>query len=414
MNGSASNPADQPDQLLLDHYTQTRSAAAFAELVRRYGGMVYGTGLRVTGNREDASDVVQECFLALARQGRTIERSLPGWLHVMARSRAANRNRDEATRRYHERHAAELRSDELRDWDTVSGYVDEAIAALPDDMAELVVRCYLRGQSQAQLAAELHVSQPTISRRLDEALILLRRYLESLGVAVPTLVGFGDLLLRHASVPVPAALSAELGKMAAAGVWTTSAVAAGAGQSKLVIALVAAVALAIALTGGVFVMWAGGPGRMPPIGGTAMNPTTAPGRHVLNGVPRIGYDVRFCPFPGSVESIMSYLKEPVDYDYIMGVTGACFRRTYNRDDGGNVDLMYFAPEPQQRIFDALGYEFRTVSWRDKGAMIAAIRQSIDAGRPAIACGIIGPPDGSKPREVLKRPDWLREVQDSLR
>jgi S-DNA-T family DNA segregation ATPase FtsK/SpoIIIE len=29
-------------------------------------------------------------------------------------------------------------------------------------------------------------------------------------------------------------------------------------------------------------------------------------------------------------------------------------------------------------------------------------------------GIIGPPDGSKPREVLKRPDWLREVEDSVR
>ncbi len=29
-------------------------------------------------------------------------------------------------------------------------------------------------------------------------------------------------------------------------------------------------------------------------------------------------------------------------------------------------------------------------------------------------GIIGPPDGSKPREVLKRPDWLREVEDQLR
>ena len=26
-------------------------------------------------------------------------------------------------------------------------------------------------------------------------------------------------------------------------------------------------------------------------------------------------------------------------------------------------------------------------------------------------GIIGPPDGSKPREVLKRPDWLREVEN---
>ena len=29
-------------------------------------------------------------------------------------------------------------------------------------------------------------------------------------------------------------------------------------------------------------------------------------------------------------------------------------------------------------------------------------------------GIIGPPDGSKPREVLKRPDWLREVENQLR
>jgi S-DNA-T family DNA segregation ATPase FtsK/SpoIIIE len=29
-------------------------------------------------------------------------------------------------------------------------------------------------------------------------------------------------------------------------------------------------------------------------------------------------------------------------------------------------------------------------------------------------GIIGPPDGSKPREVLKRPDWLREVEDHVR
>lgn len=29
-------------------------------------------------------------------------------------------------------------------------------------------------------------------------------------------------------------------------------------------------------------------------------------------------------------------------------------------------------------------------------------------------GIIGPPDGSKPREVLKRPDWMREVEDQVR
>jgi len=29
-------------------------------------------------------------------------------------------------------------------------------------------------------------------------------------------------------------------------------------------------------------------------------------------------------------------------------------------------------------------------------------------------GIIGPPDGSRPREVLKRPDWLEETEQQMR
>ena len=29
-------------------------------------------------------------------------------------------------------------------------------------------------------------------------------------------------------------------------------------------------------------------------------------------------------------------------------------------------------------------------------------------------GIIGPPDGSKPREVLKKPDWLHEIESQAR
>jgi S-DNA-T family DNA segregation ATPase FtsK/SpoIIIE len=29
-------------------------------------------------------------------------------------------------------------------------------------------------------------------------------------------------------------------------------------------------------------------------------------------------------------------------------------------------------------------------------------------------GIVGAADGPKPREVLKRPDWLSEVEESLR
>ena len=29
-------------------------------------------------------------------------------------------------------------------------------------------------------------------------------------------------------------------------------------------------------------------------------------------------------------------------------------------------------------------------------------------------GIIGPPDGSRPRDVLKRPDWLAEIENQVK
>lgn len=126
--------------------------------------------------------------------------------------------------------------------------------------------------------------------------------------------------------------------------------------------------------------------------GTNMPDSVPADRVVLDGVPRIGFHIRHCPFPGSVEAVLKYLGESPDYDWLMGVSGACFRRAFHCDDGGNVDLMYFSPRPQTHLFDALGYDFRAVYWDDKATMIAAIRQSISAGRPVIAFGIIGPPE----------------------
>lgn len=73
---------------------------------------------------------------------------------------------------------------------------------------------------------------------------------------------------------------------------------------------------------------------------------------VLPEVPRTAYDVHLCLFPGSPFAFLEYVGQPQKY-YLMGVTGACFRRFWERDDGGNVDLMYLAPEPHRRAFEAL-------------------------------------------------------------
>jgi hypothetical protein len=112
---------------------------------------------------------------------------------------------------------------------------------------------------------------------------------------------------------------------------------------------------------------------------------------VLQNVLRVGFDVHMCPFPGSLYACMEYVGDPCDYDYLMGVSGAAFRRLWNRDDGGNVDLSYLGDEPFRRAFEALGYRWRSVP-AQKEAMIRAIRESIDRGVPAISFGVIGPPE----------------------
>jgi hypothetical protein len=112
---------------------------------------------------------------------------------------------------------------------------------------------------------------------------------------------------------------------------------------------------------------------------------------ILEGVPRVGYNVHLCPFPGSLYACLKYIGDPCDYDYLMGVTGAAFRRFWNRDDGGNVDLSYLGDEPFRRVFEAIGYEYRTIP-AEKDAMLRAIKESIARGVPPISFGIIGPPE----------------------
>jgi hypothetical protein len=116
-------------------------------------------------------------------------------------------------------------------------------------------------------------------------------------------------------------------------------------------------------------------------------------RSVLEGVPRIGYDVHLSPFPGTLHAYLQYTGDPQPYDYLMGVTGAAFRRLWNRDDGGNVGILHYENEPFRQVFGALGYAWHTVpSDADKKTMLAAIRESLARGRPVISFGVVGPPE----------------------
>jgi hypothetical protein len=116
-----------------------------------------------------------------------------------------------------------------------------------------------------------------------------------------------------------------------------------------------------------------------------------PSKLILPDVPRLGFDIHLCPFPGSLFACLEYIKDPCDYDTLMAVSGACFRRLWNRDDGGNVDLSYFGDVPFQRVFAFLGYEWLPYPI-DRDAMLTGIRESLNRGIPAISFGILGPPE----------------------
>jgi hypothetical protein len=113
---------------------------------------------------------------------------------------------------------------------------------------------------------------------------------------------------------------------------------------------------------------------------------------ILQSVARPGYHKYSCPFPGCVAAVMEYLGEPIDYEYLMAVSGAAFRRAWRQGDGGNVDFMHFSPLPEEHLFRAIGWSYRVVRHGDKQAMIEAVKDSIRVGRPAFAFGIIGPPE----------------------
>jgi len=121
-------------------------------------------------------------------------------------------------------------------------------------------------------------------------------------------------------------------------------------------------------------------------------PISYPSQCVLEGVPKVGYHKHLCPFPGSLFSCLEYLGTPFPYEYLMGVTGAAFRRLWEKNDGGNVGILHFAPEPWRRAFRATGYLCIEVPDTDRTAIVAQVKASIAAGKPLIAFGIVGPPE----------------------
>jgi RNA polymerase sigma factor (sigma-70 family) len=170
---------DWTERGLLERFASDRHEAAFAELVRRHGPMVFATCRRVLGHQQDAEDAFQAAFLVLAQKARSIRRvdSIGGWLYQVAH-RLALRARAARERRC--RHLTPLPDESLtapanKPADALAISLDEELQRLPDRDRTLLVLCYLEGRSQAEVAGLLATTTDAVNSRLKRARDLLRR-----------------------------------------------------------------------------------------------------------------------------------------------------------------------------------------------------------------------------------------------
>src|SRR5262245_33038039 len=105
------------DGELLRRFVRDGDRAAFEEIMRRHGPMVYAACRRILGNHADADDAFQATFLVLVQRVGSIQRldSLAAWLHRVA-ARVSAKGRSLAARRK-SRECRSVRTECVRDKD---------------------------------------------------------------------------------------------------------------------------------------------------------------------------------------------------------------------------------------------------------------------------------------------------------
>ncbi len=183
-------PVDETD---LVARLQAGDEAAFAELMRTYGGRLLATARRLMGNDADAQDAFQDGMISAFRSiGRFEGQSrLSTWLHrivvnaALMRLRSARRRKEESVedllpaytdgghlREYPERWDAP--ADTLLQREEVRAAVREAIEGLPEKYRIPLLLRDIEGMTTQEVADHLDITPNAVKIRIHRARLALR------------------------------------------------------------------------------------------------------------------------------------------------------------------------------------------------------------------------------------------------
>lgn len=230
------------DAELLRRYADARDEGAFAELVRRYLGLVYHTARRqMSGDGHAAEDVAQRVFTLLARKAPSLRHhaALAGWLHTTTRFAASETLRVERRRSAREQEAFIMHGNNTvgpgpendAAWEDLRPVIDEALSELDAPDREAVLLRYFADLPHAQLGARFSISENAARMRVERALEKLHTRLARRGVT-STASALGVVLASQvgaASAALPAGMATSVTSAALAGSVATGLAASMAG-----------------------------------------------------------------------------------------------------------------------------------------------------------------------------------------
>jgi len=169
---------------------------SFEELFVEYQPLVYGVGLKFTGNPEDAEDIAQEVFTKVWRKLRSFNynSSIKTWIYRIALNTCIDYSRNSWRKLAHRRSGFDViieeREDERLTTDEENAerkllsvekaaQVRKAIASLKPHLKSVLVLKDLEEMSYQEISSILGLSLGTISSRLNRARKALQEILES-------------------------------------------------------------------------------------------------------------------------------------------------------------------------------------------------------------------------------------------
>lgn len=161
---------------------------AFNELVRSTYRDIYALAYRLTGNRDDAGDVVQDAYVRAYRAIRRFrgDSSFSTWMYRIT-SNCASTHLSRRSRQRTEELSSEVPIVDLRPEQDPSlraeaavlrHHLDRAIRALPERLRQVVVLRDLHDLSHSEIAAELGITTSAAKVRLHRARQRLRAVLQ--------------------------------------------------------------------------------------------------------------------------------------------------------------------------------------------------------------------------------------------